>query len=168
MVPDREIALLTKTIEAGVFLAGQGNFAAGYDLLVEGRKRAEQLRERREVGRGAGGAVGERLCCLHAGVWRGAEVGVYYPLRYGVLPVNSPLEPLALSLGRPGLSLFSPGDTTMRRVMQLVFLLAALTWGTLLWRAMEGGESRSAAQIRTLAFAVMFVPGAIAATEWRG
>jgi hypothetical protein len=52
----------------------------------------------------------------------------------------------------------------MRRLLPLVFVLAALTWGTLHWRAMGGGDTRTAAQVRTTAFVAMFVAGAITVT----
>jgi hypothetical protein len=47
----------------------------------------------------------------------------------------------------------------MRRLLQLVFVLAALTWGTLLWRSMGGMESREEGWVRTAAVAVLFVSG---------
>jgi hypothetical protein len=47
----------------------------------------------------------------------------------------------------------------MRRLLQLLFLLAALTWGTLLWRAMGGAETLPETRIRTAAVAAMFVTG---------
>jgi hypothetical protein len=55
-------------------------------------------------------------------------------------------------------------DPDMRRLLQLLFVLATLTWGTLLWRAMGGVETPVETRVRTVAVAAMFVTGWLVST----
>lgn len=59
--------------------------------------------------------------------------------------------------------------TTTKRILLVVFLIAALTWGALILKAIRDpeGEPQRLAQVRTVALVVAFVAGSVVFTRRR-